>query len=112
MVEDSTFGLVLMKSMHVFSLVLMNNGSARDIQKWEYQPLSQFMQTKAEFLAVFACRSLMVCFVYLPLLQATQVSPWVVTTDALFLHLYHVGIIRDHGCAGAFSSLPLPYHLK
>ena len=27
---------------HVFGLVLMNDWSARDIQKWEYQPLGPF----------------------------------------------------------------------
>ena len=46
---------------HVFGLVLMNDWSARDIQKWEYQPLGPF--TSKSF--------------------ATSVSPWVVPLEAL-----------------------------
>jgi fumarylacetoacetase len=45
----------------IFGLVLVNDWSARDIQKWEYQPLGPF--TAKNF--------------------ATSVSPWVVTLDAL-----------------------------
>uniref|UniRef100_A0A6S8JSU9 Fumarylacetoacetase n=1 Tax=Dunaliella tertiolecta TaxID=3047 RepID=A0A6S8JSU9_DUNTE len=46
---------------HIFGLVLMNDWSARDIQKWEYQPLGPFNGKN----------------------WATQISPWIVTTDAL-----------------------------
>ncbi|MBI2804016.1 MAG: fumarylacetoacetase [Planctomycetes bacterium] len=46
---------------HVFGLVLVNDWSARDIQKWEYQPLGPFLSKNF----------------------ATSISPWVVTLDAL-----------------------------
>ena len=46
---------------HVFGLVLVNDWSARDIQKWEYQPLGPFNAKNF----------------------ATSISPWVVTLDAL-----------------------------
>lgn len=46
---------------HVFGMVLMNDWSARDIQRWEYVPLGPF-QAKA---------------------FATSISAWVVTLDAL-----------------------------
>ncbi|VCU70191.1 Fumarylacetoacetate (FAA) hydrolase family protein [Pigmentiphaga humi] len=46
---------------HIFGMVLMNDWSARDIQRWEYVPLGPF-QGKA---------------------FATSISPWVVTLDAL-----------------------------
>ncbi len=46
---------------HIFGMVLVNDWSARDIQKWEYQPLGPF-------LAKNFC---------------TSISPWVVTLDAL-----------------------------
>jgi fumarylacetoacetase len=46
---------------HVFGLVLVNDWSARDVQRWEYQPLGPF--TSKNF--------------------ATTISPWVVTLDAL-----------------------------
>lgn len=46
---------------HIFGMVLMNDWSARDIQKWEYIPLGPF--TAKSF--------------------ATSISPWVVTMDAL-----------------------------
>jgi fumarylacetoacetase len=46
---------------HVFGMVLLNDWSARDIQKWEYQPLGPF-------LAKNFCSS---------------ISPWVVTMEAL-----------------------------
>ena len=45
----------------IFGYVLLNDWSARDIQKWEYQPLGPF-QGKA---------------------FATSISPWVVTREAL-----------------------------
>jgi fumarylacetoacetase len=45
----------------IFGVVLMNDWSARDIQKWEYVPLGPF--TAKNF--------------------ATTISPWVVSLDAL-----------------------------
>lgn len=46
---------------HIFGLVIMNDWSARDIQKWEYQPLGPFLAKNF----------------------GTTISPWVVTMDAL-----------------------------
>lgn len=46
---------------HIFGLVLVNDWSARDIQRWEYQPLGPFLGKSF----------------------ATTVSPWVVTMEAL-----------------------------
>eukprot|EP01095_Lingulamoeba_sp_RSL-Kostka_P002212 TRINITY_DN13088_c0_g1_i1.p1 TRINITY_DN13088_c0_g1~~TRINITY_DN13088_c0_g1_i1.p1 ORF type:complete len:423 (+),score=182.76 TRINITY_DN13088_c0_g1_i1:70-1338(+) len=46
---------------HIFGLVLMNDWSARDIQKWEYVPLGPFCGKNF----------------------ATTISPWVVTMAAL-----------------------------
>lgn len=46
---------------HIFGLVLVNDWSARDIQKWEYVPLGPFLAKNF----------------------ATSISPWVVTLDAL-----------------------------
>ena len=46
---------------HIFGVVLMNDWSARDIQKWEYQPLGPFGAKN----------------------WATTISPWVVTLEAL-----------------------------
>lgn len=46
---------------HIFGMVLLNDWSARDIQKWEYQPLGPFLGKSF----------------------ATTISPWVVTLDAL-----------------------------
>ena len=46
---------------HVFGLVLVNDWSARDVQKWEYQPLGPFNAKNF----------------------ATTISPWVITLDAL-----------------------------
>jgi fumarylacetoacetase len=48
-------------SEHVFGLVLVNDWSARDIQKWEYVPLGPFLGKSF----------------------ATTLSPWVVPTAAL-----------------------------
>jgi len=45
----------------IFGMVLINDWSARDIQKWEYQPLGPFNSKNF----------------------ATSISPWVVTMDAL-----------------------------
>ncbi len=46
---------------HIFGLALVNDWSARDIQKWEYQPLGPFLSKNF----------------------ATTISPWIVTLDAL-----------------------------
>lgn len=46
---------------HIFGMVLVNDWSARDIQKWEYQPLGPFLAKNF----------------------ATSISPWIVTMDAL-----------------------------
>lgn len=46
---------------HVFGLCLVNDWSARDIQKWEYQPLGPFLAKNF----------------------GTTVSPWVVSLEAL-----------------------------
>ena len=46
---------------HIFGMVLVNDWSARDIQKWEYQPLGPFLAKNF----------------------ATSISPWVVTMEAL-----------------------------
>jgi fumarylacetoacetase len=46
---------------HIFGMVLVNDWSARDIQKWEYQPLGPFLAKSF----------------------GTSISPWVVTLDAL-----------------------------
>ncbi|MBZ5495199.1 MAG: fumarylacetoacetase [Acidobacteriia bacterium] len=46
---------------HIFGLCLVNDWSARDIQRWEYQPLGPFLSKNF----------------------ATTVSPWVVTLEAL-----------------------------
>jgi len=48
-------------SRHIFGYVLLNDWSARDIQRWEYQPLGPFLSKS---------------FV-------TSISPWVVTAEAL-----------------------------
>jgi fumarylacetoacetase len=46
---------------HIFGIVLVNDWSARDIQKWEYQPLGPFLAKNF----------------------ATSISPWVVMLEAL-----------------------------
>ena len=46
---------------HLFGLCLLNDWSARDVQKWEYQPLGPFLAKSF----------------------ATSISPWVVTMEAL-----------------------------
>lgn len=46
---------------HVLGLVIVNDWSARDVQRWEYQPLGPFLSKSF----------------------ATTVSPWIVTLDAL-----------------------------
>jgi fumarylacetoacetase len=46
---------------HIFGFVLVNDWSARDIQRWEYQPLGPFLGKNF----------------------ATSISPWVVSLEAL-----------------------------
>ncbi len=46
---------------YIFGMVLLNDWSARDIQKWEYVPLGPFLAKNF----------------------ATSISPWIVTLDAL-----------------------------
>ncbi len=46
---------------HLFGFCLLNDWSARDIQKWEYQPLGPFLAKSF----------------------ATTISPWVITMEAL-----------------------------
>jgi fumarylacetoacetase len=46
---------------YIFGMVLMNDWSARDMQKWEYVPLGPFLAKNF----------------------ATSISPWIVTMDAL-----------------------------
>lgn len=46
---------------HIFGLVLMNDWSARDVQKWEYVPLGPFNGKNF----------------------ATTISPWIITMEAL-----------------------------
>ncbi len=46
---------------HIFGMVLVNDWSARDIQRWEYVPLGPFLAKSF----------------------ATSISPWIVTLDAL-----------------------------
>ncbi|XP_060116256.1 fumarylacetoacetase [Heteronotia binoei] len=46
---------------HIFGMVLMNDWSARDIQKWEYVPLGPFLGKSF----------------------GTTISPWVITMEAL-----------------------------
>lgn len=46
---------------HIFGLVLVNDWSARDIQRWEYQPLGPFLAKNL----------------------GTSISPWVVPLEAL-----------------------------
>ncbi|GAB1856592.1 fumarylacetoacetase [Flavobacteriaceae bacterium MHTCC 0001] len=46
---------------YIFGLVLLNDWSARDIQKWEYVPLGSFLSKNF----------------------ASSISPWIITLDAL-----------------------------
>lgn len=46
---------------YIFGMVLMNDWSARDLQKWEYIPLGPFLANNF----------------------ATSISPWIITMDAL-----------------------------
>ncbi len=66
---------------HLVGLVLVNDWSARDVQKWEYQPLGPFLAKSF----------------------ATTISPWVVTLDAL-APFRAPAFARDPG-----DPRPLPY---
>jgi fumarylacetoacetase len=63
---------------HLFGVVILNDWSARDIQKWEYQPLGPFNAKNF----------------------ASTISPWVVTMQAL-------SPFRSHGPARQPSDPPL-----
>jgi fumarylacetoacetase len=66
---------------HIFGFVLVNDWSARDIQKWEYQPLGPFLSKNF----------------------GTTVSPWVVTTEAL------APFMVPGPARGVDDPQPLPY---
>lgn len=66
---------------HLFGLALCNDWSARDMQKWEYQPLGPFLAKSFH----------------------TSVSPWIVTMDALAP--YRVPAMKR----AADDPAPLPY---
>jgi fumarylacetoacetase len=66
---------------HIFGMCIVNDWSARDLQKWEYQPLGPFLAKSF----------------------ATSISPWVVTLEAL--EPFRVGAFeRPDG-----DPAPLPY---
>ncbi|HET9276050.1 MAG TPA: fumarylacetoacetase [Gemmatimonadales bacterium] len=65
----------------IFGLSLVNDWSARDVQRWEYQPLGPFLSKSF----------------------ATSVSPWVVTLDALAPYR------APRAARPAGDPLPLPY---
>jgi len=64
---------------HIFGLCLVNDWSARDIQKWEYQPLGPFLAKNF----------------------GTSISPWIVTMEAL-------EPFRTNG-PDQLDPIPLPY---
>ncbi len=66
---------------HIFGLCLLNDWSARDIQRWEYQPLGPFLAKSF----------------------ATTISPWIVTLEAL-APFRTAAFARD-----ANDPQPLPY---
>jgi len=66
---------------HMFGIALVNDWSARDMQRWEYQPLGPFLAKSF----------------------ATSVSPWIVTMEALS-PFRGLAFQRDAG-----DPLPLPY---
>lgn len=66
---------------HVFGIVLVNDWSARDIQKWEYVPLGPFNAKNF----------------------GTTISPWVVTLDAL------APFCKPLPARPASDPAPLPY---
>jgi fumarylacetoacetase len=64
---------------YIFGLLLFNDWSARDVQKWEYVPLGPFLAKNF----------------------GSSVSPWIVTLEAL-------GTVPS-GIAYAQEPTPLPY---
>tara|TARA_B100001029_G_C15056631_1_gene454886 strand:+ start:1379 stop:2617 length:1239 start_codon:yes stop_codon:yes gene_type:complete len=64
---------------HLFGLILVNDWSARDIQKWEYVPLGPFLAKNL----------------------ATSISPWIIPFDALEPFRINNPIQED--------PIPLPY---
>lgn len=66
---------------HIFGVCLLNDWSARDIQKWEYQPLGPFLSKSF----------------------ATTISPWIITMEALVP--YRVSALRR----AEGDPSPLPY---
>jgi fumarylacetoacetase len=64
LIEGNEFGEVIpiaQADEHMAGVVLVNDWSARDVQRWEYQPLGPFLAKSF----------------------ATSISPWMVTMDAL-----------------------------
>ena len=64
LIEGNEFGEMIPVDRaedHMAGLVLVNDWSARDVQRWEYQPLGPFLAKSF----------------------ATSISPWLVTMDAL-----------------------------
>ncbi len=68
---------------HLFGVVILNDWSARDVQKWEYQPLGPFNAKNF----------------------ASTISPWIVTMEALEPY-------RSEGPAREASDPPLLDYLK
>ena len=69
---------------HLFGLVLLNDWSARDVQKWEYQPLGPFLAKSF----------------------ATSISPWVVTAGGA--RAFPRAGFRAAGRRPAAAPLPRP----
>lgn len=74
----------------IFGLVLMNDWSARDIQKWEYVPLGPFNGKNF----------------------ATTISPWIVPFEALE-EAFIDGPIQVHRfhCHGIVHSRPISFRI-
>ena len=96
----------------IFGFVLMNDWSARDIQKWEYVPLGE--RTKVFTCSAISCNLLQLTstgsLLFSSLIGpfgsknfATTISPWVITTMAL----------EDYSCPTSVieqtNPTPLPY---
>jgi fumarylacetoacetase len=73
-------------SKQVFGLVMVNDWSARDVQKWEYQPLGPFNAKNF----------------------ATTISPWVVPLDAVASYRVE-GPPRDSGSGGSEDPAIIDY---
>jgi fumarylacetoacetase len=70
---------------YVFGSVLLNDWSARDIQRWEYQPLGPFLGKNF----------------------ATSISPWIIPMEAL--NAFHVKAREQHPAVLNYLNDPLPY---